>query len=110
MARAPDSPPGARYCRKEPIGERSSRPTAAALPSSRDRSFAVAGRSWRTAQSFCVPTADIAAQGYDLSINRYRELAQEDLTHRAPTEILAELARLEDEMHRDLAELTAMLR
>ncbi|PWG74668.1 DNA methyltransferase, partial [Enterococcus hirae] len=28
----------------------------------------------RTAQSFCVPKADIAAQGYDLSINRYKEV------------------------------------
>ena len=26
----------------------------------------------RTAQSFCVPKDDIAAQGYDLSLNRYR--------------------------------------
>src|ERR1700730_18425509 len=27
----------------------------------------------RTAQSFCVPKADIMAAGYDLSLNRYRE-------------------------------------
>src|SRR5207247_9989068 len=27
----------------------------------------------RTAQSFCVPKADIAAQSYDLSLNRYKE-------------------------------------
>ena len=29
----------------------------------------------RTGQSFCVPRADIAAQGYDLSLNRYKESA-----------------------------------
>jgi type I restriction enzyme M protein len=28
----------------------------------------------RTAQSFCVPKEDIAAQGYDLSLNRYKEV------------------------------------
>jgi type I restriction enzyme M protein len=27
----------------------------------------------RTAQSFCVPKADLAARGYDLSLNRYKE-------------------------------------
>jgi hypothetical protein len=28
----------------------------------------------RTAQSFCIPKADVAAAGYDLSLNRYREV------------------------------------
>ena len=32
----------------------------------------------RTAQSFCVPKADIAAQGYDLSLNRYKEVVHEE--------------------------------
>src|SRR5207302_1865771 len=49
----------------------------------------------RTAQSFCVPKADIAAQGYDLSINRYKELVHDEVEHRTPKEILAELAKLE---------------
>src|SRR5690348_6977148 len=31
----------------------------------------------RTSQSFCVPKADIAAQGYDLSLNRYKEVVHE---------------------------------
>ena len=42
----------------------------------------------RTAQSFCVPKADIAAQGYDLSLNRYKEVVHEEVEHRAPKEIL----------------------
>ncbi len=50
----------------------------------------------RTAQSFCVPKADIAAQGYDLSLNRYKEVVHEEVEHRAPKEILADLAKLED--------------
>ncbi|MBX3633522.1 MAG: SAM-dependent DNA methyltransferase, partial [Simplicispira sp.] len=45
----------------------------------------------RTAQSFCVPKAEIAAAGYDLSINRYKEVQHEAVAHRAPKEIIAEL-------------------
>lgn len=52
----------------------------------------------RTAQSFCVPKADIAAQGYDLSLNRYKEVVHEEFVHRSPKEILAELARIEGEI------------
>src|SRR5690348_16482296 len=44
-----------------------------------------------TAQSFCVPKADIASQGYDLSLNRYKEVVHDVVDHRAPKEILADL-------------------
>jgi type I restriction enzyme M protein len=64
----------------------------------------------RTAQSFCVPKADIKAQGYDLSLNRYKEVVHEALEHRAPKEILAHLAKLEEEIHQGIKELEAMLR
>jgi type I restriction enzyme M protein len=50
------------------------------------------------AQSFCVPKADIAAAGYDLSINRYKEVVHEEVEHRPPKEIIAELKRLEEEI------------
>jgi type I restriction enzyme M protein len=63
----------------------------------------------RTAQSFCVPKADIAAQGYDLSLNRYKEVVHEAVEHRPPKEILAELARLEEEIQRGMKELEGML-
>jgi type I restriction enzyme M protein len=64
----------------------------------------------RTAQSFCVPKADIAAQGYDLSLNRYKEVVHEAVEHRAPKEILADLAKLEEEIQRGMKELEGMLR
>jgi type I restriction enzyme M protein len=64
----------------------------------------------RTAQSFCVPKADIVAQGYDLSINRYKEVVHAEGTHRAPREILAELARLEVEIQQGMKELEGMLK
>ena len=64
----------------------------------------------RTAQSFCVPRTDIAAQGYDLSLNRYKEVVHEAVEHRAPKDILAELAKLEEEIQREMKELEGMLR
>ena len=52
----------------------------------------------RTAQSFCVPKADIAAAGYDLSLNRYKEVVHEEVEHESPAEILADLRRIEAEI------------
>ncbi|NVN90155.1 MAG: SAM-dependent DNA methyltransferase [Desulfuromonadales bacterium] len=63
----------------------------------------------RTAQSFCVPKADIAAQGYDLSLNRYKEVVHENVQHRAPKDILSELDRLEKEIQKGMIELEGML-
>ncbi|GAB2472283.1 type I restriction-modification system subunit M [Jatrophihabitans fulvus] len=63
----------------------------------------------RTAQSFCISKADIATQGYDLSLNRYREIVHEEVEHRPPLEIIADLERLEGEIQRGLSELKAML-
>jgi type I restriction enzyme M protein len=63
----------------------------------------------RTAQSFCVPKADIAAQGYDLSLNRYKEVVHEEVVHKAPKEILAELAKLEVEIQKGMKELEGMV-
>jgi type I restriction enzyme M protein len=63
----------------------------------------------RTAQSFCVPRADIEANGYDLSLNRYKEVVHEVVAHRAPADILAELERLETEIQRGMRELAGMV-
>lgn len=63
----------------------------------------------RTAQSFCVPKSEIASNGYDLSLNRYKEVEHEEIEHRDPREILAELWKLEEEIQVGLKELEAML-
>jgi type I restriction enzyme M protein len=63
----------------------------------------------RTAQSFCVEKAEIAAAGYDLSINRYKEVVNEASAHRSPKEIIAELKALEQEIADGLNELEGML-
>ena len=64
----------------------------------------------RTAQSFCVPKADIVAQGYDLSLNRYKEVVHEEVAHRPPREILKALAKLETEIQQGMKELEGMLK
>jgi type I restriction enzyme M protein len=64
----------------------------------------------RTDQSFCVSKADIAAQGYDLSVKRYQEVIHPDAEQRPPLEILAELHALEAEIQRQFIELEGMLR
>jgi type I restriction enzyme M protein len=63
----------------------------------------------RTAQSFCVRRADITAQGYDLSVNRYKEVVHAEVEQRPPREILAELAKLEVDIQEGMKELEGML-
>ncbi|MDT3400188.1 class I SAM-dependent DNA methyltransferase [Streptomyces sp. B1866] len=63
----------------------------------------------RTEQSFCVPKADIAAQGYDLSLNRFKEIVHEEVEHRVPGEVMEELERIEAEIQQGMSELKRML-
>lgn len=63
----------------------------------------------RTEQSFLVPKSDLVAQGYDLSLNRYKEIVHDEVEHRAPLEIIADIELLEDEIAKGLTELKAML-
>jgi type I restriction enzyme M protein len=63
----------------------------------------------RTAQSFVVPKAEIAAAGYDLSLNRYKVVVRDTVVHRTPREILTELARLEREITEGMKALEGML-
>ena len=64
----------------------------------------------RTAQSFCVPKAEIAATGtYDLSLNRYKLVEHVEQKHDKPADIIAELRALETEISEGLTKLEAML-
>jgi type I restriction enzyme M protein len=67
------------------------------------------GKRTRRDQSFCVPKAEIAGQGYDLSFNRYKEVAHDDVEHRPPLEIIAQLETLEAEISDGLAQLRGAL-
>jgi type I restriction enzyme M protein len=63
----------------------------------------------RTAQSFCVPKEEIIAQGYDLSLSRYKEVVHEVVEHRTAQEILHVLEILEEEIRQGMTELRGML-
>ena len=63
----------------------------------------------RTDQSFCVPKGDIVGNGYDLSINRYKEVVHAVSEHLPPKEILARLAVLEAEIATRIKELEGKL-
>jgi type I restriction enzyme M protein len=64
----------------------------------------------RTAQSFCVPKSVIVDQGYDLSINRYKEVVHEEVDHRKPQAILDELESIEKEITQGMKQLRGMLK
>ncbi|HCU79043.1 MAG TPA: DNA methyltransferase, partial [Microbacterium sp.] len=63
----------------------------------------------RTDQSFFVPRQEIVDNGYDLSLNRYKEIEIEEVEHRSPAEILDELDALEVEIQDGLKRLREML-
>ena len=67
-----------------------------------------AGRE-RTEQSFLVPKAEIAENGYDLSINKYKKTAYVPAEYPPTSEIFAELRALEAEIQRGLEELEGMV-
>ena len=63
----------------------------------------------RTAQSFVVPRDDIMAAGWDLSLNRYKVVLRDEMKHRLPRDILADLVKLEDEIREGMDRLEEML-
>ena len=64
----------------------------------------------RTAQSFLVPKAEIAATGaWDLSLNRYKQVEHAAVDHAPPREIIAELRQIEAEIAEGLDRLEDML-
>lgn len=63
----------------------------------------------RTSKAFFVPKAEIAANGYDLSINRYKETEYAEVKYESPKAILQKLRDLEDEIRADLDALEGLL-
>jgi type I restriction enzyme M protein len=62
-----------------------------------------------TEQSFVVPVADIRAQNYDLSINRYKETVHAEVSYQTPQTILAAIRALDAERHETLGQLEELL-
>jgi len=63
----------------------------------------------RTAKHFFVPVDEIVANGYDLSINRYKEMVYKEVEYEKPKAILAKLEKLEFEIQNDLSVLKRMI-
>jgi type I restriction enzyme M protein len=64
----------------------------------------------RIDKSFLVPKKDIAAENYDLSVNRYKEVIHEEVAHRPPKEILKNLRQLETQIQTGMKELEEILK
>lgn len=63
----------------------------------------------RTEQSFFVPVEEIVENGYDLSINRYKEIEYEEEQYENPKVILASIKKLEEEIMEGIKELEGMI-
>ena len=75
----------------------------------RFRNLAGEAERKRTEQSFFVPKQDIVDNGYDLSINKYKEVEYVPVEYPSTQEIMAELHELELQITAGLAELEELL-
>lgn len=63
----------------------------------------------RTEQSFFVPVEEIRDNGYDLSINRYKEIEYEEVKYDSPQEIMLRIRELELNITAGIEELARMI-
>ena len=70
----------------------------------------MAGRGLKQVQERPSGLPGGGTQGYDLRFNRYKELIHDEVEHRPPLEILAELRAVEQEFLQGIEELEGMLR
>lgn len=64
----------------------------------------------RTARAFFVPVGEIRENKYDLSLNRYREVAYEEAAYEPPAVIIQRLQEIEAEISRDLEQLESLIK
>ena len=69
---------------------------------------AEAGRE-RTEKSFFVPKSEIVANGYDLSINKYKKTVYKAVEYRTTQEIMTNLYELETDFSESLDALNNLL-
>lgn len=63
----------------------------------------------RTEKSFLVPRQEIADNGYDLSINKYKEIEYIPVEYPPTSEIMAEIRELEAQIQTEMDELEKLL-
>ena len=64
----------------------------------------------RTSQGFLVPFAEIKANNWDLSINKYKETVHEEVTYDSIKSILADIQQLDAERAEALSKLEELLK
>lgn len=64
----------------------------------------------KTKPSFLISKADIAANDYDLSINRYKEIVYEEIEYDAPETILADIKALDKQRTNTMLNLEKMMK
>jgi type I restriction enzyme M protein len=57
-----------------------------------------------------VPVGEIRENKYDLSLNRYKEVAYQETAYEAPDVIIERLRTLEAEISRDLEQLESLIK
>lgn len=63
----------------------------------------------RTQKSFLIPKADIVANDYDLSINRYKEIVYDEVVYEKPQTIIADIKEIDAKRRDALVDLEKML-
>lgn len=63
----------------------------------------------RTSQSFLVPKKEIKDNGYDLSINRYKEIVYEEVEYEKPEKLIASIKELDAERQNALSNLEKII-
>ncbi len=63
----------------------------------------------RKEQSFLVPVDEIREKGYDLSINKYKEIEREVVVYDAPEVIMGRIEQLESEIQSAIVEFKKMI-
>ncbi|MBO7225598.1 MAG: N-6 DNA methylase, partial [Bacteroidales bacterium] len=63
----------------------------------------------RKEKSFLVPVEEIREKGYDLSINKYKEIEREKVEYEASEVIMERIEKLESEIQQAMLDLRRML-
>jgi len=64
----------------------------------------------RTEKSFFVPVTEIRKNGYDLSVNKYKEIEYEEISYDEPSKIISDILKIEEDKSRALKELVRLLK
>lgn len=64
----------------------------------------------RTDKSFMVDVEEIRENGYDLSINRYKEIVYDKVEYEDPKAIIEKIRKLEDEIQTGLNEIDKLVK